>query len=88
MFIKKTYDGDYEAERMERYKGITQRVEYSADEIRVAYNEWRTIEMTPECGARKREPQWNIYCDMRDGMLLGTNRDIMLRKPEGESRGN
>lgn len=45
-----------------------QKVEYSREELQQAYLKWATG--TPEW----RSEEWDHYCDVRDGLPLGTTK--------------
>lgn len=48
---------------------MIKKVSYTQDEVLRAYFTWSQMQ-----GAR-REKEWNIYCDYRDGMPIGFNQD-------------
>lgn len=75
----KSTEGDfkvkYEDERMTRYKGV-KRVEYPHLNLQAAYSIWVSAKID-------REKMWDVYCDVRDCVPIGTNFNI--RKGEKES---
>lgn len=77
---------NYEADRL-RYSYTLTKVKYSHEELVAAYLAWadkkrsfwtrfnefgNAIEKVPEVDRRDKE--WNIYCDIRDGVELGSNK--------------
>ena len=62
----------YEADRMTRYSGCTKQT-YTYEDLLFYYDRWHRKQ-----GFRKIE--WDEYCDVRDGYLLGSNANIMTRR--------
>lgn len=59
---------NYELSRMRRYENVLERVEYTHTDLVRAYLNW--VNLSPY---QDRNHAWNIYCDVRDGMPVGTN---------------
>jgi len=60
---------DYERMRMSRYRGVKETVKYPSEEVYARYLGWAT-------NPGRREDLWDLYCDVRDGVPLGTNKKI------------
>lgn len=66
---------DYERTRLSRYGNTPQNACYSNEDLLKAYLAWADEKMG-------REPEWNAYCDVRDGVPRGTNKKIVARRKE------
>jgi len=62
----------YEQFRSARYNGISI-VEHSEEAFLKAYLAWKDTE-------GRREFEWDEYCDIRDNVPLGTNKEYRLKK--------
>lgn len=59
----------YESVRLSRYSHVKKRACYSPEDFSWAYQKWSNEKFA-------REHYWDDYCDMRDGVPLGTNAAI------------
>lgn len=65
---------EYEPTRLGRYGDTKRDVGYAPVDLLNAYWEWSH---TP---SHKREPEWDLYCDVRDRVPMGTNAKIRSQK--------
>lgn len=63
---------DYEPVRLSRYGHVKRDQEYTQAEFHRAFRSWA------EASNGRRYPEWDAYCDVRDGVPRGTNRDIRM----------
>ncbi len=66
---------DYERTRLNRYGRDVKTATYTEEEYLEAYNDW----VTHPYG---REHLWDLYCDVRDRVPMGTNATIRRRREE------
>jgi hypothetical protein len=70
---KLVYQGDYEDDRLKRYSDLAENeknIEYDQKELVASYKEWQKAE------TYGRDRKWDMYCDIRDGVKIGTNAQI------------
>ncbi len=69
----------YEESRLRRYRKVEfTPTTYTREAFEMAYQTWAM--KSPN---QNREHEWNIYCDVRDGVNLGTNEKLMDYQKNG-----